>query len=193
MLLVSLFIQFDPTTGDMMKNYYYGFLLTISFASLFLSVKSYNFKILITFILIPILIFIFGFPKTSNDLINEKVSFQNQFSNTCFFGSKLDIKTTSGCYNFENQYCEKQFSKEEKLDFVNGVISLTPIDIYKNNLINVYKFSEDYILKNKETCIFKSDELKVRKYKVESSYPLVNSILILTVLSGIFATQIKKE
>ena len=110
-----------------------------------------------------------------------------------FFGSKLDIKTTSGCYNFENQYCEKQFSKEEKLDFVNGVISLTPIDIYKNNLINVYKFSEDYILKNKETCIFKSDELKVRKYKVESSYPLVNSILILTVLSGIFATQIKKE
>ena len=193
MLLVSLFIQFDPTTGDMMKNYYYGFLLTISFASLFLSVKSYNFKILITFILIPILIFIFGFPKTSNDLINEKVSFQNQFSNTCFFGSKLDIKTTSGCYNFENQYCEKQFSKEEKLDFVNGVISLTPIEIYKNNLINVYKFSEDYILKNKETCIFKIDELKVRKYKVESSYPLVNSILILTVLFGIFATQIKKE
>ena len=143
--------------------------------------------------MIPILIFIFGFSITSNDLINEKVSLQNQFSNTCFLGSKLDIKTTSGCYNFENQYCERQFNKEEKLDFVNGVISLTPIDTYKNNLINVYKFSEDHILKNKDTCISKIDELKVRKYTINSSYPIINSLLFLIILFGIFITQIRKE
>ena len=193
MLIVSLFIQFDPTTGDMMKNYYYGFLLTISFASIFLSIKSYNIKILIALILIPVLIFIFGFPKSSNDLVSQKVNIQNQFSNTCLFGAKLDNNTTSGCYNYENQYCKHQFSKEDKLDFVNGVISLTPIDIYKNKLIDVYKFSEDDFLKNKDTCIAKINEFKIRKYKVKSSYPMVNSVLILTVLFGIFATQIRKE
>ena len=126
MLIVSLFIQFDPKTGDMMKNYYYGFLLTISFTSIFLSIKSYNIKILIALILIPVLVFIFGFPKITNDLVSEKVSIQNQFSNTCFFGAKLDNKITSNCYNYENQYCEHPSSLPDEYPRASNLIFAIP-------------------------------------------------------------------
>ena len=66
MLFVSLFIQFDPNTGDMMKNYYYSFLLLISFIFILIELLPRlkdPLNLLFSFLFVFSSLFLIGFPK----------------------------------------------------------------------------------------------------------------------------------
>jgi len=56
--------NFDPTTGDLFKVHYYSFLISISFFVFLLIIyKSSNIWKTISLLLIPIFLFVIGFPK----------------------------------------------------------------------------------------------------------------------------------
>jgi len=76
MLAVSLFIQFNPDTGDQIKNYYYATLLAFTFIHLFLILNKYiNFKYLIIFLILQVFIasYIVGFPKEYSENMELKL------------------------------------------------------------------------------------------------------------------------
>tara|TARA_B100000900_G_scaffold397211_1_gene397318 strand:- start:11865 stop:13550 length:1686 start_codon:yes stop_codon:yes gene_type:complete len=76
MLAVSLFIQFNPDTGDQIKNYYYATLLAFTFVHLFLILNKYiNFKYLIIFLILQAFItsYIVGFPKEYSENMELKI------------------------------------------------------------------------------------------------------------------------
>ena len=76
MLAVSLFIQFNPDTGDQIKNYYYATLLAFTFIHLFLILNKYiNFKYLIIFLILQVFMvsYIVGFPKEYSENMELKL------------------------------------------------------------------------------------------------------------------------
>ena len=76
MLAVSLFIQFNPDTGDQIKNYYYATLLAFTFVHLFLILNKYiKFKYLIILLILQVFItsYIVGFPKEYSENMELKL------------------------------------------------------------------------------------------------------------------------
>ena len=76
MFAVSLFIQFDPNTGDQIKNYYYATLIVFAFVNLFMILSKYiNIKYLILLIVLQAFIasFIVGFQKYSENMEQKLV------------------------------------------------------------------------------------------------------------------------
>ena len=70
MLFVSLFIQFDPNTGDMMKNYYYSFLLLISFIFILIELLQRlkdPLNLLFSILFVFSSLFLIGFPKEQTE------------------------------------------------------------------------------------------------------------------------------
>ena len=119
-------------------------------------------------------IFIFGFGQVSKELAKKLSNEKN-----------INFKIISR--NTEN-YLDYEFLK---IDFFKNKLNLS--DSILISTVPPNEKDEDYILKNKDTCISKIDELKVRKYTIKSSYPIINSLLFLIILFGIFITQIRKE
>ncbi len=76
MFSVSLFIQFNPDTGDQIKNYYYATLLVFAFIHLFKILSKYvNLKYLIILIVLQAFItsYIVGFPKEYSENMELKL------------------------------------------------------------------------------------------------------------------------
>lgn len=85
MLAVSLFIQFNPDTGDQIKNYYYAALLVFAFIHLILNLSKYiNLKYLILLIFLQVIFtsYIVGFPKEYTE--NMELKFVDQIIPTKF-------------------------------------------------------------------------------------------------------------
>lgn len=60
--------NFDPTTGDLFKVHYYSFLITVSFFVLLLIIyKYFSFTKSLSLFLIPVFLFVIGFPKTLDE------------------------------------------------------------------------------------------------------------------------------
>ena len=76
MLLVSLFIQFNPETGDQIKNYYYASLLVFAFIHILITLNKYiNLKYLIILIVLQVFFtsYIIGFPKEYSEIMELKL------------------------------------------------------------------------------------------------------------------------
>jgi hypothetical protein len=79
--------NFDPNSADTFKVHYFAFFLALSFVQLLLQNKKLTKYWLI---LIPVFIFIMGFPKTNNDEIRKEINFKIQYTNVCFLFNKID-------------------------------------------------------------------------------------------------------
>ena len=145
MLFISLFIQFDPTSGDMVKTYYYSFFLSLSF--IFITIKYLNkvnfTKYLCVLIYIVLVSYLLGFPKEVNDLRNDLISTQNETSVLCELNNSL-FGVDSNCTNSLNKLCEVTYNKESRIELVNGELQLfenaDTIEIFSlvdNQIINV--------------------------------------------------------
>jgi len=123
MLFVSFFIQFNPNTGDQVKNYYYTPLLIISFITILFLINNFYLKKII-YILLVVQIFVFfvivGFPK--NYSYSMVLKYNQQVSVTPF--CKVDIKILStsdkkDCINRDN-FCEISYQYNLSPEFREG-------------------------------------------------------------------------
>jgi len=76
MLVISLFIQFNPDTGDQIKNYYYATLLVFAFIHLLIILSKYiKLKYLIMLVVLQVLTasYIVGFPKEYSENMKLKL------------------------------------------------------------------------------------------------------------------------
>lgn len=73
--------NFDPNSADTFKVHYFAFFLVLTFIQILLVNKKENFYY---FLLIPIFIFIMGFPKTNTISASNDFLFKIQESNICF-------------------------------------------------------------------------------------------------------------
>ena len=121
--------NFDPNTADTFKVHYFSFLLVISFAFLLL---TSNIKVYYHLFLIPIFVFIMGFPKANqNDLIIDLTRKYN-LSEVCLI-------------NLSNNSCRNVFEITcSNIDFYN---------MYDTNKINIYYTYPDPIKLSKDKDI----------------------------------------
>ena len=184
MLTVSLSIQFDPSSGDMLKNYYFGFLLVVAFVFLLIEINSFKKKLIVLLLFAPIMVFVFGFPKTQDNLSIEKVSFQNQFSITCSIGKFIDNNVKSDCYNFDLDYCLNQFTKNKKIIFSNGEITTISTLSYKKSVSNFYNLNDVSFPTDRESCLNSVNNFKDVKFTTKSRLPFVNLALFISFFYG---------
>ena len=184
MVTVSLTIQFDPTSGDMLKNYYFGFLLVVAFVFILIEINSFKKKLVVLILFAPIMIFIFGFPKTQDNLIMEKVSLQNQFSITCAIGKVVDKNVSSDCYNFDIDYCLNQFTKNNKIIFSNGEITTISTKNYKEIVTKLYELREVNFPADRQSCLNSDNNFKNVKFVTKSRLPFVNLGLFISFFFG---------
>ena len=79
--------NYNPLTSDTYKVFYYGFLLSISFSIVYISIlKSFKkqwFRLFFTIFFIFISLFIIGFPKANNSALDNNLLAINQSSFLC--------------------------------------------------------------------------------------------------------------
>jgi len=79
--------NYNPLTSDTYKVFYYGFLLSISFSIVYISIiksfKKHIFKVFFTIFFIFISLFIIGFPKENNSTLDKNLVAINQSSFLC--------------------------------------------------------------------------------------------------------------
>ena len=163
MLGVSLFIQFNTERGDMVKTYYYSYLLAISFAfliSIYLKYINRNtYKYISLFIYILLFLFLVGFPKTSNDLRIELISQQNNTSILCRLNNNL-FGFNSECMNSATDICTVTYDKDRRLEILNGNIEIVNnkeiiklFDYNSSELVEINNIDEcnNFIKKNKSS------------------------------------------
>lgn len=184
MLFVSLFIQFDPSRGDMIKNYYFGFLLIISFCFILINVNKTIYQISFLILFTSLIFLIFGFPKTLNNSASQKIDYQNQYSITCGIGSYFDENVDSDCYDYESQYCSQEFLSEKKLDFVNGILTQIDSELYKQNIVNVYNLQLSNYSDSMESCFSKDLISRNKKFSLKNNFPIFNTLLFIIFLVG---------
>ncbi len=163
MLGVSLFIQFNSERGDMVKTYYYSYLLGISFVfliAIYLKyIKRNTYKYISVFIYILLFLFLVGFPKTSNDLRIELISQQNNTSILCRLNNNL-FGFNSECMNSETDICTETYDKDRRLEILNGNIEIVNnkeviklFDYNSSELVEINNIDEcnNFIKKNKSS------------------------------------------
>lgn len=186
MLLISLFIQFNPNTGDQIKNYYYSSLLVFSLIYIILLMsKSVKFKVLIFIIIIQIFAtsIIVGFPK--NYSLNMELKIIDQFIATDICNLIDDIVNfpkNKDCINNEN-ICKISMSYNLSPEFKGGkwVYKLyNPNEVLylsdDNKVIQVFNIEEC----NKNI----SDGFKVlnTEYNLRNKIPLFSVLVLLIIL-----------
>lgn len=104
-------LNFDPLTGDTFKTHYYAFLISISFIHLILinkNIRKYS------IVLLPLFIFLMGFPKTNLNQNNELLFSKISNSNICYlFFNQIDCKNqfVNTCGRSEVIYFEDRYLK----------------------------------------------------------------------------------
>ena len=143
MLLISIYIVFDPSSGDMLKNYYYSFFLVLSFIYVVLicikETKYLKYLMILMYLLSSLVIF--GFPKSHTSEMNERLSINSSVTLDCSINSKIVNLKHVDCNPTNMEICRDIFSKYIKTEIVNGEIlkvTYDPLDSYelkKNNMI----------------------------------------------------------
>lgn len=190
----SLFILFEPKTGDMLKNYYYSFLLILSFVfvvNYFLNKNNVFYIILI--VLTISTFFIYGFPKIYDDLIIDRINLQNETSFTCNLNSYLINTIENNCYKHEDSFCEDVFKNYTKPELENGLL-------VKNSYekISSYEFVKEESTINITTynnCVkhLKSGWKPLNLYNIENRMPFMSVILFFYLIVTAFFTKNKNK
>ena len=174
----SLFILFQPETGDMLKNYYYSFLLILSFIFIVNYFLNKNNVFFIIFIVLTISTFtIYGFPKNYDDLMIERINLQNETSFTCNLNSYLIGSIENNCYRHETSFCKDVFKNYTKPELVNGVLVENSFE-----KISVYEFKKDEVSKeitSYNDCVkyLNNDWKPLTLYKIENRMPFISVVL----------------
>ena len=179
MLFVSLFIQFDPNTGDMMKNYYYSFLLLISFIFILIELLP-RLKdppnLLFSFLFVFSSLFLIGFPKEQTE--NFEIKYTQNLSTAYYCELYSNISSTkSNCYKPELDFCEFHFLEKEKVLPVNGELIQSKVE----NKFALLKNTEPH-LGTYESCIKDLNttlSLNKSNYKIHNT-PYINIIFYIT-------------
>jgi hypothetical protein len=177
-LLISSFgipeNNFNPLLGDTLKVFYYGFLFSLVFMLAIISLlkKGGKISMLLVLSLIPLFLFIFGFPKANNTYLDYSISTANQYSLLC----KLNI------IPLENMLLETQ-----TLDCSYDAVEQTCQDLqYKNflkkELVEIFQYEQEaYSYTSIEDCINKlrnDYEILTIKYQVQK-IPILNLFTLL--------------
>ncbi len=179
MLLISLFIQFDPNTGDMMKNYYYSFLLLISFIFILIELLP-RFKdplnLLFSILFVFSSLFLIGFPKVQTE--NFEIQYTQNLSTAYYCELYTNVSSTkNNCYKPEIDFCEFHFLEKEKVLPVNGELIQSKVE----NKIALLKNTKPH-LGTYESCIKDLNttlSLNKSNYKIHNT-PYVNIIFYIT-------------
>ena len=133
--------NFNPLTGDTFKVHYFAFMLTISVAHLLITNDKFIKRFLI---LIPIFIFIMGFPKP--DLSHYKNFILYKLESSAF------------CYIFEeNENCRNKYINTCKFEY--------PKFIYNNsNLENYYSYIQPIKLNLENNFVYVRNIYECNKY-----------------------------
>ena len=190
----SLFLLFEQETGDMLKNYYYSFLLILSFIFVVNYFLNKNNVFYIIFIVLTIsTFFIYGFPKIYDDLIIDRINLQNETSFTCNLNSYLIGTVENNCYKHEDSFCEDIFKNYTKPELVNGLL-------VKNSYekISSYEFVKEESTVNITTynnCVnyLNSGWKPLDLYKVENNMPFMSVVLFFYLIVTTFFTKNKNR
>ena len=194
MTIFSLFILFEPESGDMLKNYYYSFLLILSFIFIVNYCLNKNNLFYIIFIILTIsTFFIFGFPKAYDDLMVERINLQNETSPVCEVNSFLIGNIENNCYEHIDSFCEDTFKDFTKPELVNGLLVEN-----KYEKLSVYEFEKNNVteeITNYENCIkyLNNGWEPLSLYEINNRIPIFSIILFLySILSSLMIRNIKK-
>ena len=183
MLFISLFIQFDPTSGDMVKTYYYSFFLSLSF--IFVTIKYLNkvnfTKYLCVLIYIVLVSYLLGFPKEVNDLRNDLISTQNETSVLCELNNSL-FGVDSNCTNSLNKLCEVTYNKESRIELVNG-----ELQVFENaDTIEIFSLVDNQIINvsSREECLKYFND--IQNNQLPFPVPYLNILYILLPFAYMF-------
>jgi len=143
MLLISFFSTFEKSSGDMLKNYYYSFFLILSFTFIVLNLLRNKIYINYLFILIYLIstMYIFGYPKSHDVEMENRISEQISVSSLCNLSSSIFNLNQNKCENEKLEICADLFSDYRKTLVVNREIVdvvLDPFESYEivNNNIS---------------------------------------------------------
>ena len=139
-------LNFDPTTGDTFKTHYYSFLISISFLHLLLMNKK---NLRISIFLIPLFIFLMGFPKTNNKNLEYVLELKIANSNLCYV---INSKTECKDQVFNTCLRDKVIlSKNNYHKVSNYYYFLNPFALFNEN-------DESIFVRNKFECVNKLNE-----------------------------------
>ena len=175
----SLFILFEPKSGDMLKNYYYSFLLILSFIFIVNYFLNKNNVFYFVFIVLTIsTFFVYGFPKDYDDLILDRINLQNETSLTCNLNSYLIGTIENNCYKHEDSFCEDVFKNYVKPELVNGLLVENSYE-----KISSYEFVKEQnteVITTYNNCVKYLDNgwKPFNLYKINNNMPFVSVILL---------------
>ena len=193
-MILSQFIQYDPTTGDVAKTYYYAFFLVITFALLLSELAKQNIKVFLVISLIfsISIVHVYGFPKNSSDGQNDFINMNNEISSLCFLGGMLLPNVDSDCEEKSYVVCDYAFNIKETVIISNSKY------LYKENL----PASEVYFNKNnKKTIVTSFDDCisnvnrgnkVIQKYNIDK-IPIINLLNLFLFLFSIIFYRFKNE
>ena len=123
--------NFDPLVGDTLKPFYYSFFIIISFSYTIAELVKNKLKsLLLLFILIPTFLYIFGFPKQSENIANVNIQEINQFSEFCNLNNYIfNLNMSENCTEFNKQKIKyndyknyKEFTKKPNFHLINFLL-----------------------------------------------------------------------
>lgn len=169
--------NFNPNLGDTLKVFYYGFLISFVFILTVLNLLKIRKKLssLIVISLVPLFLFLFGFPKANNTYLDYSISKMNNYSLLCELNKVplelmlLEIQNLNCNHSPIKQTCE----------------NLESIALRKQGLVKVFKNESDiHDYSNFEDCLEKLNnnyELLTIEYQTHK-LPILN--LIMLILTG---------
>jgi len=190
----SLFLLFEQETGDMLKNYYYSFLLILSFTfvvNYFLSINNVFYTIFI--VLTISTFFIYGFPKIYDDLIIDRINLQNETSFTCNINSYLIGTVENNCYKHEDSFCEDVFKNYTMPELVNGVLVENSYE--KISSYELVKEESSVNITTYNNCVkhLNNGWKPLNLYKIENNMPFMSVVLFFYLILTTFFSKNKNR
>jgi len=183
---LSVFIRaeyFDTSRAELFKTHYYSYLLIISFTFMFLNIVKDDGlkKVILSFVIIVISLYLHGFPKQNFDDIKTYLGVKNTVSQLCELNANLlRIKTDPNCQDFSLNICmENVFLSDVR--YINTLNDETSQSIYPLNLLTESKATVS--VSNSSEC----EKFINDGYVYESKYSKSIKTPVLNVISYIFA------
>jgi len=180
--------NFDPSVGDTVKTFYYGFLLAISLSYLltkyFKNNSSYAFLKIIFLSLI--FFFITGFPKANNTYLDYSVSTTNSQTSLCHLNS---IFLKGMLLEDDGINCEKQ-TYEQICEEIESILTENSSHVFEKE-DKLYKYTSI------NDCIDKFNAgYKLKKFgKNNVAIPIFNTLYIflqiVLILNVVFSESVK--
>lgn len=193
-MILSQFIQYDPSTGDVAKTYYYAFFLVIIFALLLSELSKQKVKVflLVGLIFSVSIVHVYGFPKNQSDGANDFINMNNEISSLCFFGNMLLKNVDSDCEEKSYIVCDYAFN------IIETVIISNSEYLYQDNFpvseIYFSKNNKNFIVTSFEDCIANVDSGNkvIQKYNIDK-IPFINLLNLFLFLFSIIFYRYKND